>query len=223
MIKRICKNCEQEFEADNNLKLYCPPCKLIKTKERLKRYTQSDKFKMNQRKYRQSEKGKVADLKKDRRYKASEHGKLAMSAYRISNHERINVRRAEWRSTPNGIASENRYRASKNNRLIHVRAKSGKRCQYPTVYTTTFERWMFEEGRHCSNCGVAWSMSHELDHVISLGYGRLIGIDNLDYPWNLQVLCKQCHIKKSVSDRKDILTLRKKLASIGLIELRRGK
>lgn len=76
-----------------------------------------------------------------------------------------------------------------------------------------------EQREPCAVCGRPWSRrTHQIDHILSLPIGRLLGRTDLDAPENLQVLCKQCHRAKTARDNTELARLRRERARYDLAE-----
>ena len=54
----------------------------------------------------------------------------------------------------------------------------------------------------CVMCGKDYDFSHQLDHILPIKLCEMLSLDDANGAWNLQQLCKSCHIEKSKFDRK---------------------
>lgn len=135
--------------------------------------------------------------------------------------DKLVARRRRYRATENYKQHHRdhmgRYSKTEAGKLTSARNMAKRRCQDPDQYMRWFDRLLIKQGNPCAKCGKRYHRSHELDHIISLALGRLLGLTELDKRENLQVLCKDCHKLKTGEDNREIQKAKKEVNIVSIV------
>ncbi len=148
------------------------------------------------RDYRQTLKGKAANIVSSVKYRQSSKGKAV----------RAKIMR-EYYHTPEGRAAiikrEVEYRKTPKGKTAYARmcAKRRELTTDPEAYAARVEL-LHTMHEPCTKCKTSYLISHQIDHIIALCLG---GTDEWS---NLQPLCVKCHRKKSGEDIRKLMEKR---------------
>jgi len=180
---KICSKCgliknESGFYARKDslcgLVSRCKDCE----RQRFSAYQKTPKGKAAKKRYRQSDKGRLAKKKDDKTYYQTERGRRAR------------------------LSATQKYEMTDNARLVHqqsTRRRRERKRNLDLRFTTLDTKIVYESFDHiCFNCGGTDRLQIDHNKPLSLGYG--LSLDNA------VLLCKSCNASKRDKMPEDFYT-----------------
>jgi len=172
MIIKNCENCDLEINVSRRTVKYCPECRIIKTKEIVKKYRDNNKEKIsiNYNEYRITHKEEIA-------LRMKEYNKI----YKKNHIEERKLYRKIKNQTDENYKIEQKLRSN-----LHSFLKSKKETRYSNligIILLEFKKWIefnFIKNMNWENYGSLW----HLDHVIPVSIFNLVEKEEQNFCFN---------------------------------------
>ena len=194
----ICTRCGAAFQYLQHgchRRSFCDACKMAAHRSAMEKVNSTDANKMAKLEYSRSPRGK----EKKAQYNATPAARAQHKAYKKSPEGKLSQRR-HWKSQA-FLDTRRRYLQSDKGKANLARMRIIWRGGDSHAEYLSYKQEAFRDSLPCVKCGKPWvdgtrGATHEIDHIIPRKLG---GTHNRD---NLQVLCFQCHLAKTRTDKE---------------------